>query len=103
MAMTLHKLSVYTMDPMFKLKLLAVIVKECDKKIKGGSLLSVVYSHLHHGNKILSGTVRKLLTSMCKPIYSTLVRWILGMYYLLTLQLIYFSVKSVTGLDFINL
>ena len=78
MAMTLHKLSVYTMDPMFKLKLLAVIVKECDKKIKGGSLLSVVYSHLHHGNKILSGTVRKLLTSMCKPIYSTLVRWILG-------------------------
>ena len=78
MAMTLHKLSVYTMDPMVKLKLLAVIVKECDKKqIKGGSLLSVVYSHLHHGNKILAGTVRKLLTSMSKPIYSTLVRWIL--------------------------
>merc|ERR1719412_423211 len=76
--MTLHKLSVYTMDPMVKLKLLAVIVKECDKKqIKGGSLLSVVYSHLHHGNKILAGTVRKLLTSMSKPIYSTLVRWIL--------------------------
>ena len=62
------------MDPMVKLKLLAVIVKECDKKqIKGGSLLSVVYSHLHHGNKILAGTVRKLLTSMSKPIYSTLV------------------------------
>ena len=67
MAMTLHKLSVYTMDPMVKLKLLAVIVKECEenkKKNKGGFLLSIVYSHLHHGNKILSGTVRKLLTSM---------------------------------------
>ena len=77
MAMTLHKLSVYTMDPLAKLKLLAVIAKQCDRKQKGGSLLSAVYSYLHHGNKVLAATVRKLLTCMSKPIYSTLVRWIL--------------------------
>ena len=29
------------------------------------------------GNKVLAATVRKLLTSMTKPIYSTLVRWLL--------------------------
>ncbi len=77
MSMTLHKLSVYSMDPLAKLKLLAVIVKQCDRKLKGGSLLSTVYSYLHHGNKVLADTVRKLLTCMSKPIYSTLVRWIL--------------------------
>ena len=77
MAMTLHKLSVYTMDPLAKLKLLAVIVKQCDRKLKGGSLLSTVYGFLHHGNKVLAATVRKLLTSMSKPMYSTMVRWIL--------------------------
>ena len=78
MSMTLHKLSVYTMDPLAKLKLLAVIVKQCgDRKLKGGSLLSTVYGYLHHGNKVLAGTVKKLLTSMAKPIYSTMVRWIL--------------------------
>ena len=79
MAMTLHKLSVYTMDPLAKLKLLAVIVKQChgDRKLKGGSLLSAVYGYLHHGNKVLAATVKKLLTSMAKPIYSTMVRWIL--------------------------
>lgn len=77
MAMTLHKLSVYTMDPLAKLKLLAVIVKQCDRKLRGGSLLSTVYGYLHHGNKGLASTVRKLLTTMSKPIYSMLVRWIL--------------------------
>ena len=76
MAMTLHKLSVYSMDPLAKMKLLALIVKQCDKH-KGGSLLSTVYGYLHHGNKVLAATIRKLLTSMAKPIYSTLVRWIL--------------------------
>ena len=70
MAMTLHKLSVYTMDPLAKLKLLAVIVKQCaDRKLKGGSLLSAVYGYLHHGNKVLASTVKKLLTTMAKPIY----------------------------------
>jgi len=77
MAMTLHKLSVYTMDPLAKMKLLAVIVKQCDRQLKGGSLLSTVYGYLHHGNKVLGDTIRKLLTSMTKPIYSTLVRWLL--------------------------
>jgi len=77
MAMTLHKLSVYAMDPMSKLKLLALIAKQCDRKMKGGSLLSTVYGYLHHGNKVLADTVKKLLTSMAKPIYSTLIRWIL--------------------------
>ncbi len=77
MSLTLHKLSVYTMEPVAKLKLLAAIVKQCDKKLKGGSLLSVVYGYVHHGNKVLAATVRKLLTTMSKPVYSTLVRWIL--------------------------
>jgi hypothetical protein len=79
MSMTLHKLSVYTMDPLVKLKLLAMIVKQCsERKLKGGSLLSTVYGFLHHGNKVLAATVRKLLTIMAKPIYSMLVRYIEG-------------------------
>ena len=59
------------------LQLLAVIVKQCDRQLKGGSLLSTVYGYLHHGNKVLAATVRKLLTCMSRPIYSTLVRWLL--------------------------
>jgi len=65
------------MDPLAKMKLLAVIVKQCDRQLKGGSLLSTVYGYLHHGNKVLAATVRKLLTCMSRPIYSTLVRWLL--------------------------
>ena len=52
-------------------------MKQCDRQLKGGSLLSTVYGYLHHGNKVLGDTIRKLLTSMTKPIYSTLVRWLL--------------------------
>lgn len=78
MAMTLHKLSVYSLEPMARLKILAAIVEKCGKNNqRGGSLLSTVYGFLHHGNKSLANTVHKLLTAMTKPIYATLVRWLL--------------------------
>ena len=75
MGLTLHQLSVYTMEPMERMKLLATIVKTCGR-LRGGALISAIYGFLHHGDPILSSTVQALLTTVCKPMYTMILKWI---------------------------
>ena len=75
MGLTLHQLSVYTMEPMERMKLLATIVKTCGR-LRGGALISAIYGFLHHGDPVLSATVKTLLTTVCKPMYNMTLKWI---------------------------
>lgn len=75
MGLTMHQLTVCTMEPMERMKLLATIVKQCGR-LRGGALISAVYGFLHHGDPGLSATVKALLTTVCKPMYNMILKWI---------------------------
>ena len=45
-------------------------------RLRGGALISAIYGFLHHGDPMLSATVKTLLTTVCKPMYSMILKWI---------------------------
>lgn len=73
--LTLHQLAVCTMEPMERMKLLANIVRSCGR-LRGGALISVIYGFLHHGSPETSATVKSLLTTVCRPLYNMILKWI---------------------------
>ena len=73
--LSLVHLSVWTLEPLNHMKLLASIVQACENQ-KGGALISKIYSYLEHGDESSSRTVHTLLCTVCKPMYLMLLRWI---------------------------
>ncbi len=49
-SVSLHHLSVWTLEPTNRLKLLASVVDAC-KGLRGGALVSAVYAFLPHGDQ----------------------------------------------------
>ena len=45
-------------------------------RLRGGALISAIYGFLHHGDPMLSATVQTLLTTVCKPMYNMILKWI---------------------------
>ena len=45
--------------------------------MRGGALISSLYGYLHHGDPKMSATVHKLLTTVSKPLYLMILRWVL--------------------------
>ncbi len=72
---SLHHLSVWTLEPTNRMKLLASVADACQGK-RGGEIVSAVYEFLPHGDRASSDTVRALLTTACHPMYLMLLRWI---------------------------
>ncbi|XP_070157516.1 gamma-tubulin complex component 3 [Polyergus mexicanus] len=72
---TLSHLHLWTCDPLETLKLLASIVRACQSQ-KGGALASVVYEFSYHGDAIVKNLVKRVLESVCNPLYNMLMRWI---------------------------
>jgi gamma-tubulin complex component 3 len=58
------------------LKLLSTIVQTCGK-LRGGALISGLYGFLHNGDTKMSDTVQKLLTTVSKPLYLMILKWVL--------------------------
>jgi len=73
---TLMQLSVWTGEPMKRMKLLLEIVMAAGSS-RGGALASVLHGFLHHGDPGLAALVGGLLTAACKPLYTMMLRWIL--------------------------
>eukprot|EP00095_Tigriopus_kingsejongensis_P010994 maker-scaffold281_size224178-snap-gene-1.36 protein:Tk10994 transcript:maker-scaffold281_size224178-snap-gene-1.36-mRNA-1 annotation:"gamma-tubulin complex component 3" len=74
-SLSLQHLMVWTLEPMNRLKLLVSIVEAC-QGLRGGALISTIYSYLHHGDVSSSDTVHAVLCTVCKPMYLMLLRWI---------------------------
>lgn len=73
--LSLQHLLVWTLEPMNRMKLLVSIVQTC-QGLRGGALISTIYSYLHHGDTPSSETVHALLCTVCKPMYLMVLRWI---------------------------
>lgn len=70
---SLVHLAVWTLQPTNRLKLLVSIVEAC-KGLKGGALISQVYSFLKHGDSGTSKSVQAILCTVCQPMYLMLLR-----------------------------
>lgn len=72
---TLSHLHLWTCDPLETLKWLASIVRACQGQ-KGGALASTVYEFSYHGDAVVKNLVKRVLESVCNPLYNMLMRWI---------------------------
>jgi len=72
--MSLRNLSVWVMEPLEKLKMLAWL---CDRVQyqRGGAILSVLYDGLLNGNLRLSQMVRQILSLSLKPLATMIKQW----------------------------
>lgn len=72
---TLKKLFVWHMEPLERLKTLAVLVDACRDK-RGGALLSVIHSYTKHGEPSVHSFISGILKQVCQPIYDMIRRWL---------------------------
>ncbi|KAK0087490.1 hypothetical protein PV325_000931 [Microctonus aethiopoides] len=72
---TLSHLHLWACDPLENLKWLANIVRACQSR-KGGALASAIYDFSHHGDASVKKLVKRILESVCEPLYNMLIRWI---------------------------
>ncbi|XP_043288124.1 gamma-tubulin complex component 3 [Venturia canescens] len=72
---SLSHLRLWAFDPLETLKWLASIVRACQSH-KGGALASAVYEFGHHGDPAVKKLVKRILESVCDPLYNMLIRWI---------------------------
>ena len=73
---SLLQLSVWTRQPLARLKLLTEIVTRVGEA-RGGALATCVYSFLSQGDPELGQCVSTLLSACCRPLYTMLLRWLL--------------------------
>lgn len=73
--LTLCRMSVWTADPLLRLKVLASLVDVC-KDERGGALASTIYSCMQHGDPYRKQMLQHILNMVVHPIYVTLLRWI---------------------------
>jgi len=45
--------------------------------LRGGALVSRLYAHTQHGDPATKALVRRVLDSVCAPLYTVLSRWVL--------------------------
>lgn len=73
-SITLRQLMVWTLEPMERLKTMAVIVDTC-KGVKGGALLGMIQSYAKHGDPIIRSFVQNILNRACVPFFNTIKAW----------------------------
>merc|ERR1719500_1818371 len=76
-SLTLLQMSVWTREPLARLKLLVLLLRSVGNA-RGGALASALYGHLDaQGAPVLRQCVASLLSACCRPLYSMLLRWLL--------------------------
>lgn len=74
-ALTLFQLSVWTFDPLHRMKQLAILVDGCKDK-KGGALASAIHSYTLHGDRSVRALVSHILKLVAFPLWKMLDKWI---------------------------
>lgn len=72
---TLSHLNLWSYEPRETLKWLAEIVNACRGK-RGGALASAVYEFSYQGDAGVQKLVKRIMQSVCNPLYSMLMQWI---------------------------
>ncbi|KAJ3416035.1 Integrator complex subunit 11 [Chytridiales sp. JEL 0842] len=73
--LSLKRLNVWVNEPLQKLRFFAVLI-DASEGVKGGALLSVIYSYVNHGDPFVRNIIEKLLKEVTKPFFNMLGRWI---------------------------
>lgn len=73
--LTLKRLTVWTMEPLLRMRFIAALVDHC-KGLKGGALLSAINSYAKHGDPFVQKLVTTVMATSSKPVYAMLHRWI---------------------------
>ncbi|EDW00464.1 gamma-tubulin complex component 3 [Drosophila grimshawi] len=74
--LTLNKLLIWYMEPMYRMEWLTRIANACLMK-KGGELASVLYDFLEIGNPLVDTLASDLLTACCGPLVRMISKWML--------------------------
>lgn len=72
---TLSHLHLWAYDPLETLKWLASVTRACQGQ-KGGLLASTIYEFSYHGDASTKKLMKRILESVCVPLYNMLMRWI---------------------------
>eukprot|EP00049_Salpingoeca_infusionum_P002440 m.56989 g.56989 ORF g.56989 m.56989 type:complete len:678 (-) comp11581_c0_seq1:1010-3043(-) len=72
--LTLRRLIVWTLEPLQRLKMLAMMVDTC-KGLRGGRLLSKLYAFSHHGDEMVLSLVSSLIKRLLVPFFEVLHHW----------------------------
>ncbi|CAN1144370.1 Gamma-tubulin complex component 3 [Linum perenne] len=74
--LSLRRLSVWFVEPMVKMRLMAVLVDTC-KVLKGGAMAGAIHLHAQHGDPLVNEFMRSLLRRVCSPLFEMVRRWVL--------------------------
>jgi gamma-tubulin complex component 3 len=61
--LSLRRLAVWTIEPLERLKILAILVDACKGK-RGGALASVVHAYANHGDPFIRSLVERVITQV---------------------------------------
>jgi gamma-tubulin complex component 3 len=73
--LSLRRLLVWNIDPLQRLKSISSLIFSV-AGTKGGQFLSIINSHLSHGDPLLRSFVSTLLVKICVPLFSMIKSWI---------------------------
>ncbi|KAI3678183.1 hypothetical protein L6452_37467 [Arctium lappa] len=74
--LSLRRLSVWFVEPMVKMRRMAVLVDSC-KDFKGGALAGAIHLHAQHGDPLLHDFMKQLLRRVSSPLFEMVRSWVL--------------------------
>lgn len=74
--LSLRRLSVWFVEPMVKMKLMATLVEKC-RSLRGGAMVGAIHLHAQHGDPLVQEFMRRLLRRVCSPLFEMVRTWVL--------------------------
>ena len=76
LGLSLKRLFVWSLEPLQKLRMISSLMEQVFKNKNGGSLLSILYQYLDHGDPNITNFILKLLSKASVPFFTMLYDWI---------------------------
>lgn len=74
--LSLRRLSVWLVEPMVKMRLMAVLVDKC-RVLRGGAMAGAIHLHAQHGDPLVHEFMTRLLRRVCSPLFEMVRSWVL--------------------------
>ncbi|XP_074320777.1 gamma-tubulin complex component 3-like [Silene latifolia] len=74
--LSLRRLSMWFVEPVVKMKLMAILVDSC-KVLKGGAMAGAIHMHAQHGDPLVHEFMNRLLRRVCSPLFEMVRSWVL--------------------------
>uniref|UniRef100_A0A7N1A3W6 Gamma-tubulin complex component n=1 Tax=Kalanchoe fedtschenkoi TaxID=63787 RepID=A0A7N1A3W6_KALFE len=74
--LSLRRLSVWFVEPMVKMRLMASLVDKCGSS-RGGAMVGAIHLHAQHGDPLVHEFMRRLLRRVCSPLFEMVRTWVL--------------------------